>query len=61
MLLLLALACAAETAPTAAAPAPALVRVAGDRLDEKRLRLVGLGVFGLWLVLSVLGAFVDRR
>ena len=27
----------------------------------KRLRMVGLRVFGLWLVLSVLGAFVDRR
>lgn len=40
---------------------PAIVRAAGNRLDEKRLRMAGLGVFGLWLVLSVLGAFVDRR
>lgn len=40
---------------------PAIVRAAGNRLDDKRLRMAGLAVFGLWLVLSVLGAFVDRR
>ena len=39
---------------------PAIVRAAGNRLDDKRLRMAGLAIFGLWLVLSVLGAFVDR-
>lgn len=40
---------------------PAIVKAAGARLDEKKVRLAGMGLFGLWVVLSVLGLFVDRR
>jgi quinol-cytochrome oxidoreductase complex cytochrome b subunit len=40
---------------------PALLRVLGERIDEPRLKRIGLGVLGLWLVLSVIGIFVDRR
>ena len=39
---------------------PAIIRAAGSRLDEKRLRIAGLVVFGLWVALSVAGLFVER-
>ncbi len=40
---------------------PAIVKAAGTRLDEKKVRMAGVGVFVLWIVLSVLGMLVDRR
>ena len=40
---------------------PALLRLAGDRIDEARLKRIGLGVLGLWALLSIAGIFVDRR
>ena len=39
---------------------PALLRVTGDRLDERRLRNAGLAVFALWFALSIVGVVVDR-
>jgi len=40
---------------------PVLRSLAGSRLDERRIRRAGLAVFALWLALSFVGAFVDRR
>jgi ubiquinol-cytochrome c reductase cytochrome b subunit len=39
---------------------PAVLKATGDRLDEKRLRMVGLAAFALWAVLTVVGAVVER-
>jgi ubiquinol-cytochrome c reductase cytochrome b subunit len=39
---------------------PVVLKLTGDRLDEKRLRLAGLVAFGLWTALTVVGAVLDR-
>lgn len=39
---------------------PAIVNRLGARVDEKRLRMAGLAVLGLWIALSVAGLFVER-
>jgi ubiquinol-cytochrome c reductase cytochrome b subunit len=40
---------------------PAILRASKYRIDDKRLRMAGLAVFGLWLALTLVGVFVDRR
>jgi ubiquinol-cytochrome c reductase cytochrome b subunit len=39
---------------------PAVIRALGSRVDEKRLRMAGIAIFAAWVVLSILGRFVER-
>jgi quinol-cytochrome oxidoreductase complex cytochrome b subunit len=40
---------------------PFWIRAVSSGRDPRRIRIVGLSAFGLWLALTVLGMFVDRR
>jgi quinol-cytochrome oxidoreductase complex cytochrome b subunit len=40
---------------------PVWSRAGDSRFDEKRVRIAGAVAFGIWLALSVMGAFLDRR
>jgi quinol-cytochrome oxidoreductase complex cytochrome b subunit len=39
---------------------PFWIRRVSPGTDSKRVRIVGLAAFGMWLVLTLLGVFVDR-
>lgn len=39
---------------------PAIVRAAGDRLDDRRIRIAGVALLALWAALTVAGFFVER-